>query len=92
MQHFGDIFPIQGAPDQLHKRQDVHLTYGTPFPVHVSDLTPHYFKFTVPDSGFLHPDWPGGWTSFNLSQTADCHMHLRVHGYAPEWSAGGFVG
>jgi len=93
MQHFSEIFPIQGAPDQLHKGQNIHLSaYGEPFPVHVSDLTSHYFKFTVPDGGFLHPDWPGGWVSFNLSQTDDCHMHLRVHGYMPDWSFGGFVG
>ena len=52
MQHFSEIFPIQGAPDQLHKGQNIHLSaYGEPFPVHVSDLTSHYFKFTVPNSG-----------------------------------------
>jgi RHS repeat-associated protein len=86
--HFAELFPLQGAPNQLHLGDDVYLNaYGAPFPVHVSNLTQHYFKFTT---RWYHPDFPG-WISFNLSMS-NGHMFLRVHGYVSDISPGGLLG
>jgi RHS repeat-associated protein len=86
--NFAELFPLQGAPDRLRKGADISLSaFGIPFPVHVSDLGRHYFKFTTL---WYHPDFDG-WISFFLYMQ-DGHMFLRVHGYVPDWSAGGLLG
>ena len=82
---FGDVFPIHGRAAQLTGNgQRMNLNFaGIPGPVEVARMTSTGWRFNTEPP---HGDYPG-WIDFNFSQTADCHSHLSVHAYVPDYSA-----
>jgi hypothetical protein len=77
--NFSGLFPVPGAKPTLKVGEIMHLRpHYAPFWVRVAEMSPTGWEF---DSRFPHADAPG-FISFNFSQTADCHLHLAVHGNA----------
>jgi len=84
---FGKLFPVHGHASELTGNgQRMNLSWGPfPGPVEVSRMTPTGWRFNAKPG---HGDYPG-WIDFNFSQTSDCHLHLNVHAYVPDYSVSG---
>jgi hypothetical protein len=88
--NFGAAFPIAGHPNKLPgvgTRINLHVG-PAPFPVRVSAMNSHYWKF---DTLKGHPDYPG-WISFNFKRKKNGHMLMIVHGHSRFSLADIFVG